>query len=123
MQKESLESIKKILESLLMEEEILAAMVALNTGQNIFPDQKLLKIKSLGLWNTISVAVSDAFSIATKFSAAGFDKIYIELGEFEVIFFLINPSSLLICVVPSLANKGLLEVEIENARRDLKQFF
>jgi len=44
--------------------------------------------------------------------------VYFELGEFDVMFFILPGSdTALVAIVPALANRGLLEVELENARR------
>ncbi len=109
----------KVLEDLLKEEDILAVRLAAGVGGSIAPPQSSLKIRNLNIWNMVNNTVSEAFTIFGKFDPFGVDKMYIELGDYEVIFFKVDRRTLLISVIPALANKGLLEVEIENARRDI----
>ena len=109
----------QVLNDLLKEEDILAVRIASGSGGNIAPPQASLKIKNLNIWNMVNNTVNEAFTIFGKFDPFGVDKMYVELGEYEVIFFKVDRRTLLISVIPALANKGLLEVEIENARRDI----
>ncbi|MBU1197987.1 hypothetical protein KJ765_05780 [Candidatus Micrarchaeota archaeon] len=112
------ERIVKVLEDLLREEDVLAVRIASASGGSIGPPQSLLKIKDMGVWNMVNNTVNEAFTIFTKFGPYGIDKMYLELGEYEIIFFRVDRRTLLIAVIPTLANKGLLEVEIENTRRE-----
>ena len=61
------------------------------------------------------------FSIIQDFYRYGLRRIYFELGEYEVIMSFIDPITALITVVPTLANRGVVEVEIENTKREIEK--
>jgi len=65
--------------------------------------------------------MNDFFAVIEKFSSQGLDKVYFELGNYEVMFFLISGDTALVSIIPNLANKGLLEVEMENTRLRIKE--
>jgi predicted regulator of Ras-like GTPase activity (Roadblock/LC7/MglB family) len=117
---EKFQEVARVLNDLLGEEDILAATVVARGGGRISPTANL-KIRNLAVWNMVGNTMNEAFSIFSKFSAFGIDKLYFELGDYEVVFFAIDSATLLVCVIPALANKGLLEVEIENARRSIRK--
>ena len=115
------EAILAVLDDLLREEDILAAMVARRGFEGYIPSNSKFKLKNISVWTTLQKTMDDFFNIISKFSAQGLDKVYFELGEHEVVFFVIHADMALVCVIPALANKGLLEVEMENTRRDIKK--
>jgi len=115
------EEILQVLEDLLKEEDILATMVARKGFEGYSPSSSKFKLKNIGVWNALQNTMSDFFVIIRKFSAQGLDKVYFELGDYEVIFFIIHSDMAVVSIIPALANKGLLEVEMENARRDIKK--
>lgn len=107
-----------VLEDLLREEDILAAMLARKGFEGVSPSPRKFKLTNVGVWSTLQETMGEFFSIITKFSGAGLDKIYFELGEYEVVFFILpNRDIALVAVTPAFSNKGLIEVELENARR------
>ena len=64
--------------------------------------------------------MDEFFEIISRYSKYGLDKVYFELGKYDVIFFILPESdTALVAIVPALANRGLLEVELENARRKI----
>ena len=51
---------------------------------------------------------------------AGLGEMEFRLQDYEVLFYVFpDTESALVAIVPALANKGLLEVEMENARREI----
>jgi len=109
-----------ILEELLQEEDILAVMLCRKGFDGIKPDPGKFKLSDAQVWTALEGAMDDVFSIISKFTQAGLDKIYFELGQYEVMFFILPEDDVaLVAVIPALANKGLLEVEMENARREI----
>ncbi len=110
---------RKVLEDLVREEDVLAAMLSSKGMPAIYPSS--VKIRDLNVWGLITNAVSKAFALVDSFSAVGIDRFYLNLRDYETIFFVIDANTLLVVVIPPLANKGLLEVEIENTRREIKR--
>lgn len=110
----------EVLEGLLREEDILATMLARKGFEGTSPHPDKFKLKDVRVWTNLQTAMGDFFEIMSKFSGTNLDKIYFELGDYEVIFFIIPGRDIaLVAVIPALANKGLLEVELENARREI----
>lgn len=112
------ESILEILDDLLREEDILACMVARRGLEGIVPSMEKFKISDIGIWDMLQRTMDEFFNIIEAYQQYGLDKVYFELGEYDVIFFVMYNVSLVV-VSSDLANRGLLEVEMENARREI----
>ena len=112
------EKVLEVLDDLLREEDILACMVAMKGMDGIIPDMEKFKIRNTGIWEMLQRTMDEFFDIIEAYQEYGLDKVYFELGDYEVIFFVMQNVSL-VAIVPALANRGLLEVEMENARRDI----
>jgi len=110
--------VKKVLDDLQKLEDVQACEYVERGLDTIRPDVKI-RLKDVDLWNLISETTDKFFEIAENFYKYEVDKIYFEIGDLEVILSLIEPTIALIVIISSLANKGLLEVEIENARRQI----
>lgn len=115
------ERILKILnEDLLRLEDIHACLVARKNLEGIVPITEEFKREIMGIWEVLKDTMDEFFDVIGKYSRYGLDKIYFELGKFDVMFFILPGSdTALVAVVPALANRGLLEVEMENARRKI----
>ena len=100
-------------------EDIYACVLARKHLEGIGPFfQKEHKQELKGIWDALEKTMEDFFEIIEHYSHYGLDKIYYELGEYDVIFFILpGTDTALVAIVPALANRGLLEVELENARR------
>jgi len=120
-----MESRKNLIETLLRDdllrlEDIHAVMVAAkNLEGGIGPIvQPEYDSQLRGIWDALEKTMNEFFRVIEHYSAYGLDKIYFELGEYDVIFFIFpDTDTALVAIVPALANRGLLEVELENARR------
>jgi len=110
--------VKTILANLLKIEDIKACLLAERGAGSITPE-KGVKLKDINLWRLIKDTTDKFFDTASYFYKYGMNKIYFELGEFDVILYLIEPTIGLLVVMPSLANRGLVEVASEKARRDI----
>lgn len=113
------QKILEILDDLLREEDILACMVARRGLEGIMPPRDRFKIKDMGIWSTLEKTMDEFFEIISRYSEYNLDKVYFELEGYDVIFFILFEDFALVLVVPALANRGLLEVEMENARRNI----
>ncbi len=111
--------ILKILEEdLLRLEDIHACMVARKNLEGIVPISENFKREILDIWDVLQNTMNEFFKIIEHYSKYGLDKVYFELGKYDVMFFILPGSdTALVAIVPALANRGLLEVEMENARR------
>lgn len=115
------ETMLSVLEDLLMEEDILAVMLARKNEVSVTPSPDKFKLKNPAIFSLLQSTMNEFFAVIEKFSEQGLDKVYFELGEYEVLFFLISGDTALVSIIPALANKGLLEVEMENARLKIKE--
>lgn len=115
------ETMLSVLEDLLMEEDILAVMLARKNEISVSPSPDKFKLKDPSIFSLLQSTMNDFFIVIEKFSSQGLDKVYFELGNYEVMFFLIAGDTALVAIIPGLANKGLLEVEMENARIAIKK--
>jgi len=111
------EDLLKILEDLLLLDDIKAVMVAKQGLDGIVPENN--KLKDIDLWRTIRDATDDIFPLIDKFYSYQLDRFYFELGEYTIVIVPISRTFALLVVFESLANSGLLDVEIENSRRKI----
>ena len=112
------EILKVLSEDLLRLEDIHACMVARKNLEGIVPITEEFKQEITGIWGMLKDTMNEFFDIISHYSKYGLDKIYFELGKYDVIFYILPGSdTALVAIIPSLANRGLLEVELENARR------
>lgn len=110
--------VKEILDDLIKIEDIEACLLEIHLpmGRKIISPEKI-KLKNLALWELIKRVTSDLFSISQELYGHGLTKAYFELKEHEIIMSFLGPRTALIVVIPALANRGLIEVEIENTKR------
>jgi len=114
------DEIMRILQEDLMQlEDVHACMVARKGLQGVVPQlSEEFKNEVAPVWEILQKSMDDFFEIIKKYGEFGLDKVYFELGEYDVMFFILPGSdNALVAIVPALANRGLLEVELENARR------
>jgi len=105
-------------EDLMQLEDIHACMVARKNLEGIVPLTEEFKREILPIWDTLKGTMDELFDVIKHYSEYGLDKIYFELGDHDVMFFILpGLDTALVAIVPALANRGLLEVELENARR------
>ena len=110
-----------VLNDLTNYDEILACMVARQNMISVMPDQELFDPQVMQIWDIIKRAMDDVFTVIRGYSQAGLDEIEFRLQEYEVLFYVFpDTENALVVIVPALSNKGLIEVEMENARREIK---
>jgi len=116
--------IAKVLDDLLKLDDILACMVARQNMISVMPsdDNDSFKPEIHGVWDIIHRAMDDVFSVIHEYSQAGLTEMEFEMQDYEALFFVFpDTENALVAIVPALANKGLIEVEMENARREILQ--
>jgi hypothetical protein len=123
MPDQKMDAIVHVLDELLNQEEVFAAMVKARGVPAISPPVTRFKIKNFTIWQLINSTIEQSLSIIDSFYQAGADKLYLEVSEYVIGFFVIDRGSVLVVVIPELANRGFLEVEFENIRRELRGIF
>jgi predicted regulator of Ras-like GTPase activity (Roadblock/LC7/MglB family) len=101
-------------------EDIRACMVVRKRLEGIVPITEDFRHEIVEIWEILKKTMDDLFDVVAHYSRFGLDKIYFELGKYDVMFFILpSTDTALVAIVPALANRGLLEVEMENARRKI----
>jgi predicted regulator of Ras-like GTPase activity (Roadblock/LC7/MglB family) len=114
--------IAKVLDDLLKLDDILACMVARQNMISVMPsdDNDSFKTEVHDVWDIIHRAMDDVFSVIREYSQAGLVEMEFQMQDYEALFFVFpDTENALVAIVPALANKGLIEVEMENARREI----
>jgi len=112
--------IAMVLDDLLKLDDILACMVARRNMISVMPSGEGFKPQINQIWDVIKRAMDDVFAVIGQYSGAGLGEMEFRLQEYEVLFYVFpDTENALVAIVPALANKGLLEVEMENARREI----
>ena len=112
--------IANVLDDLLKLDDILACMVARRNMISVMPSGDGFKPEVNQIWDIIHRAMDDVFGVIRDYSQTGLGEMEFRMQDFEVLFYIFpDTENALVAIVPALANKGLLEVEIENARREI----
>jgi len=113
------EEVLVVLNDLLKMDDVLACMLAKQGLGGVVPDA--MKVKDVNLWNLVKNTTNDIFPIISKFFLYKIDRLYFELGDYTIIFAPISNVFSLLVIIPSLANMGLIDVEVENSKRKIKE--
>ena len=109
-----------VLEDLLKLDDIYACMIARRNMVSVMPDTTEFNQKIMDVWDIVSSAMQNVFAVIEEYASVGLDVIEFRLKDYSVLFFVIpDTDNALVAIIPSLANKGLIEVEMENARREI----
>lgn len=112
--------IAEVLDDLMRLDDILACMVARRNMISVMPTLEQFKPEVNQIWDNIHGAMNDVFGVIDAYSPIGLGEMEFRLQDYEVLFYVFpDTGNALVAIVPALANKGLLEVEIENARREI----
>jgi len=114
--------IAKVLDDLLKLDDILACMVARQNMISVMPSDGTdsFKPEINQIWDILHRAMDDVFNVIRDYSQAGLSEMEFRLQDYEALFFVFpDTENALVSIIPALANKGLLEVEMENTRRDI----
>jgi len=112
--------IAMVLDDLLKLDDIFACMVARRNMISVMPSGDSFKSEVHQIWDIIHRAMDDVFGVIGAYSPTGLGEMEFRLQDYEVLFYVFpDTESALVAIVPALANKGLLEVEMENARREI----
>lgn len=109
-----------VLDDLLKFDDILACMVARRNMISVMPSSEGFKPEVNQVWDIIKRAMDDVFGVIGAYSPAGLGEMEFRLQDYEVLFYVFpDTENALVAIIPALTNKGLLEVEIENTRREI----
>ena len=112
--------IAEVLNDLLKLDDILACMVARRNMISVMPTSDGFKPEVNQVWDVIKKAMDEVFGVIRDYSQAGLGEMEFRLQDYEVLFYVFpDTENALVAIIPALANKGLIEVEMENARRDI----
>jgi predicted regulator of Ras-like GTPase activity (Roadblock/LC7/MglB family) len=112
--------IAHVLDDLMRLDDILACMVARRNMISVMPSGQGFKPEVNNIWDNIHRAMDDVFGVIAAYSQIGLGEMEFRLQDYEVLFYVFpDTENALVAIVPALANKGLLEVEMENARREI----
>ena len=112
--------IAEVLDDLLKLDDILACMVARRNMISVMPTGDGFDPEVMQLWDIIKRAMDDVFGVIREYSQAGLGEMEFRLQDYEVLFYVIpDTENALVAIIPALANKGLIEVEMENTRREI----
>ena len=112
--------IAEVLNDLLKLDDILACMVARRNMISVMPTSNGFKSEVNQIWDIIKRAMDDVFGVIREYSQAGLGEMEFRLQDYEVLFYIFpDTENALVAIIPALANKGLIEVEMENARREI----
>jgi hypothetical protein len=109
-----------VLDNLLKFDDILACMVARRNMISVMPSGDSFKPEINQVWDIIKRAMDDVFGVIGAYSQAGLGEMEFRLQDYEALFYVFpDTENALVSIVPALANKGLIKVEMENARREI----
>ena len=109
--------IYKILEDLLKYDDIHACMIVEKGMQGINPPTEKFDKKVLEIWEIFQKTLDDLFNIIEHYSEYGVGEISLRVMGYEIMVYVIpNSNTALVAVVPSLANKGIVEIALESTR-------
>lgn len=107
-----------VLNDLLNHDEILACMVARQNMISVMPDQNRFDSQVMELWDIIKRAMDDVFVVIREYSQTGLGEMEFRLQSYEVLFYVFpDTENALVAIIPALSNKGIIEIEMENARQ------
>ena len=109
-----------VLDDLMNFDDILACMVARRNMISVMPSSETFKEEVNTIWDIIKRAMDDVFGVIRDYSAAGLGEMEFRLQNYEVLFYVFpDTENALVAITPALSNKGLIEIELENARRKI----
>jgi len=106
--------IAQVLDDLMRLDDIYACIVARRNMISVMPSSEQFKPEVNQIWDVIKRAMDDVFTVIGEYSGAGLTEMEFRLQDYEVLFYVFpEMENALVAIVPALANKGLLEVELE----------
>lgn len=114
--------IAKILDDLMNLDDILACMVACRNMVSVEPSggTDSYKPEIYKIWDIVKRTMDAQFEVIAQFP--GFGELTHQVMDYEVLMYVFpDTENALVAIIPSLANKGLIGIHMENARRKIQK--
>jgi len=114
--------IAKVLDGLMELDDILACMVACKNMVSVEPSSgtNSFKPEVYKIWDDVKSTMDYAFEMISHHSEFG--EMNYRVRDYEVMLYVLpDTETALVAIVPSLANKGLVEIQMENARQKIQK--
>jgi len=114
--------IARVLDDLLRFEDILACMVAHRGMISVMPsnDSNSFKPEIHQIWDGVKRTMDTQLEVISQI--AGYDKMNSFIQDYEVLLYILQDTdTALVAIVPALANRGLIDVELERARQKIQK--
>ena len=115
--------IAKVLDDLLKLDDIMACMVARQNMISVMPTSGTdgFKPEVNQVWDIMHRAMDDVFRVIREYSQTGLTEMEYRMQDYEAIYYVFKDTdNALVTIIPTLSNKGLIEVEMVNARREIQ---
>ena len=110
----------KVLDELMDLDDILACMIARRNMISVMPSGDGFKPEVDQIWDIVKRTMDGVFWVISEYSQTGLGKMEFQVQDYEVLFFIFpDTDNALVAIIPSLTNRGLIEVEMANARTDI----
>ena len=87
---------------------------------SVMPTTESFKPEVDQIWDITKRAMDDVFGVIREYSQTGLSEMEFRMQDYETLFYVFpDTENALVAIIPALANKGLIEVEMENARREM----
>jgi hypothetical protein len=115
--------IAKVLDNLMKLDDIFACMVG-RRGMidSILPSDGTdsFKPEINKAWDIVRRTMDSQLEILSEYSQVNLKRLNFQLQEYEVLFYVIpDTENAIVAIVRALANRGLIAIEMENARREI----
>jgi hypothetical protein len=95
-------------------------MVARQNMISVMPSNDSFKSEVNQIWDILHRAMDDVFTVIREYSQTGLGEMEFRMQDYEALFYIFpDTENALVSIIPAFANKGLIEVEMENARREI----
>jgi len=111
-----------VLDNLMKFDDILACMVACKNMVSVEPSGGTESFKSeiYEVWDDVKSTMNYAFEMIGQHS--GFGEMNYRVRDYEVMLYVLpDTETALVAITPFMANKGLIEIQMENARRKIQK--
>ena len=120
MPETQMEGVSRTLTNLRKLEDVLDAFIVTMSGNRYTAPGIPSKIENIGLLTLLYSTMNSFMGLLNRLYAYKADYIVVELQDMLILIYAVDSNTALVCIVPSLANVGLISVEIESSRREIK---
>lgn len=114
------DEVQNVLEGLLNYEDIYACMLIQKGMEGITPPREKFKGNIAQIWEILQKTIDDVFYIIQQYMDYNLGEINFRMMDYEVLFYVLpHSTTALVVIVPSLSNKGIIEIALESARNKI----